>query len=148
MPFFPDIQTYREDRRRSMLTPAARRRYLMGRSFFDQVHDEDSAPVNLKKVEDGFFLEVGLPGFSRDQIEVNVADDVLTIRASKKEESSEEGEYLVQEMYTESLERRISLPAGLGKEDVRAKFENGLLRLKITDLPKEKEKAVKTILVE
>lgn len=120
----------------------------MGRNFFDQLHEEDTAPINVKKVEDGFTLEVGLPGFNREQIEVNVADDVLTIRASKKESHQEDGEYLLRELHTESLERQISLPPGSGKEGIRAKYENGLLRLEITDLPKEQEKAVKAIPVE
>lgn len=104
--------------------------------------------MNVKKTEEGFTLEIGLPGFSRDQIEVNVADDVLTIRASKKEESTQEGEYLMRELHTESLERQLTLPPGLGKEEIRAKFENGLLRLSITDIPEEQEKARKAIPVE
>lgn len=148
MRFFPDIQTYREDRRRSMITPASHRSYFMGRNFFDQLHDEETAPVNVKKVEDGYSLEIGLPGFSREQVEVTVADDVLTIRANKQEENKEDGEYLVWEMHTESMERQVTLPAGLGKEDIQAKYENGLLRLMIIDVPKEQEKAVKTIPVE
>ncbi len=148
MRFFPDIQTYREDRRRSMLTPASRRSYFMGRNFFDQVHDEASAPMNVKKVEDGYTLEIGLPGFDRDQIEVSVADDVLTIRANKKESHQEDGAYLLKELHTEFLERQFSLPPGSGKEDIRAKYDNGLLRLFITDVPKEQEKASKTVPVE
>ncbi|MEM9526088.1 MAG: Hsp20/alpha crystallin family protein [Bacteroidota bacterium] len=148
MKFHPDIQTYREDRRRSMLTSPARRSFFMGRSFFDLVHEEETAPVNVKKTEEGFTLEIGLPGFNRDQIEVSVADDVLTIRANKKDENAQEGEYLVRELHTESLVRQLSLPPGLGKEDIQAKYENGLLRLNITDVPEEQEKASKTIPVE
>ncbi len=148
MRFHPDIQTYREDRRRSAFTPPARRSFFMGRSFFDLVHEEETAPVNVKKTEEGFTLEIGLPGFSRDQIEVSVANDILTVRASKKEESTQEGEYLVRELHTESLERQLSLPPGLGKEEIRAKYENGLLRLKITDVPEDQEKASKAIPVE
>lgn len=131
-----------------MITPPTRHSFFMGRSFFDLVHEDETAPLNVKKTEAGFTLEIGLAGFSRDQIEVSVADDVLTIRASKKEESSQEGEYLVRELHTESLERQLSLPPGLGKEEIRAKFENGLLRLEITDVPKEQEKASKAIPVE
>jgi len=148
MRFFPNIQTYREDRRRAMLTPASRRSYFMGRNLFDQVHDEETAPLNVKKVEDGFSIEIGLPGFTREQIEVSVADDILTIQAKKEEVHTEGEEYLLRELHTESLERQLSLPPGFGKEDIRAKFENGLLQLKITDVPKEQEKAVKTIPVE
>lgn len=120
----------------------------MGRNFFDQIHDEEMAPANVKKVEDGYTVEIGLPGFTREQIEVSVANDVLTIRASKKEKHSEDGEYLLRELHTESLERQLALPPGLGKEEIQAKYENGLLLLKITDLPEEQEKAVKTIQVE
>ncbi len=148
MPFFPDIQTYREDRQHSLMTPASRRSYFMGRNFFDQLHARDSVPMNVTKIEEGFRLEIGLPGFARDQVEVSVANDVLTIRATKEEEHTEEGEFLLRELHTESVERRLSLPPGLGKEDIHAKFENGLLRLTITDLPKDKEQAVKTIPVE
>jgi HSP20 family protein len=148
MRFHPDIQTYREDRRRGMLSSPARRNFFMGRSFFDMVHDGETAPMNVKKTEEGFTLEIGLPGFSRDQIEVSVADDVLTVRASKKEESTQEGEYLVRELHTESLERQLTLPPGLGKEEIRAKYENGLLRLRITDIPEDQEKASKAIPVE
>lgn len=145
MRFFPDIQTYREDRRRAMLTPASRRSYFMGRNFFDQLHEEETAPVNVKKVADGYTLEIGLPGFNREQIEVNVANDVLTIRATKEESHQEDGAYLHRELHTESLERQISLPPGSGKEDIQAKYENGLLQLRIIDVPEEQEKAVKAI---
>jgi hypothetical protein len=39
MPFHPDIQTYRQDRLLSRMTPASRRAFFMGRNFFDQVHE-------------------------------------------------------------------------------------------------------------
>lgn len=143
---YPDIQSYRKDRYQPLFRPRGDRRFYMGRSMFDLFDGEEAVPVNVRKQGELLTLEVGLPGFAKEDLEVSVADDVLLIKAEREEEKEiVEGEYIQKEMHLDRIERRIQLPSGTGKEEVSADFQNGLLRITITDVSEELEQRVKRI---
>lgn len=145
---FPDIKTYREDRRLPMMNPDAHARHFLGKSVFDLYHDTDDAPVNVRKSEGLLSFDIALPGFSREDITVEVRNDTLIVSAKKQEEERSEGEYIVQQFRMETVEKRFLLQPGADREEIRAKFANGLLTLSIRDLPPEEEKPVKRVTVE
>ena len=96
--------------------------------------------TDLKEHEDGYELSVDLPGFKKDQIELELRDGTLTITASKgleEEDKDKKGRIVHQERYTGSMSRSFYLGGHVTEEDVKAKFENGVLTI---DFPKEEPK--------
>ena len=93
--------------------------------------------TDLKEHEDGYELSVDLPGFKKEQIELQLQNGYLTITASKgleEENKDKKGRLVHQERYTGSMTRSFYIGEHLTEEDVKAKFENGVLTL---DFPKE-----------
>ena len=93
--------------------------------------------TDLKEHDDGYELSVDLPGFKKDQIDLKLQNGYLTITASKgHEEDSKDkkGRIVHQERYSGSMSRSFYIGDQLTEEDVKAKFEDGVLTL---DFPKE-----------
>ncbi len=84
--------------------------------------------------ENEFVLLVDLPGFSKKDVEIEVGDRYVTIRAEKKEKK--EGEYIARER-ARSFYRRIELPSEIKEGEAKAKLRNGVLEI---TLPKKKVK--------
>ncbi len=94
--------------------------------------------TDLKEHEDGYELLVDLPGFKKDQIELQLQNGYLTITASKgleEDGKDKKGKIVHQERYAGSMTRSFYIGENVKEEDVKAKFENGVLTL---DFPKEK----------
>ena len=94
--------------------------------------------TDLKEQDDGYELSVDLPGFTKDQIELNLENGYLTITATKgleEEGKDKKGKIVHQERYSGSMSRSFYLGEHVTEEDVKAKFENGVLTL---NFPKEK----------
>ena len=94
--------------------------------------------TDLKEHEDGYELSVDLPGFKKDQIDLQLQNGYLTITAAKKLEEDgkdKKGKIVHQERYTGSMTRSFYIGENVQEEDVKAKFEDGVLTL---DFPKEK----------
>ena len=86
--------------------------------------------------KDGHYeLEADLPGFDKEDIHVDVKDDVLTVSAEHKEDSGEkkDGKYLRRERGYRSYRRSFRVD-GLNQDDIRAQYKNGVLTL---TLPKK-----------
>jgi HSP20 family protein len=99
--------------------------------------------VNVKENDEGFHLEVAVPGMNKEDFKVELDSDVLTISAKKesKHEEKEEGRYSRREFHYHSFKRRFRLPKNQVEGDkVEARYENGILHLNI---PKREEARVK-----
>ena len=94
--------------------------------------------MNVKENEDHFEIELAVPGFSKEEIDVTVADDILSVSASKKNENVEEKEnYSRKEFNYESFERQLQIPSTVNqKKEVSANYQDGILKL---TLQKNKE---------
>ena len=84
-------------------------------------------------VEEGkLTVRVELPGIDPKDIAVNVMGDMLTIRASRQQEQeTKKRDFLHREFRYGAVERLMTLPEGVGAEDIKASFSNGLLQLTI-----------------
>ena len=94
--------------------------------------------TDLKEHEEGYELSIDLPGFKKDQIDLQLQNGYLAITASKgleEEEKNKKGTLVHQERYTGSMSRSFYIGESLTEEDVKAKFEDGVLTL---EFPKEK----------
>lgn len=95
----------------------------------------DSGPaltpaMELASTENGYDLSVELPGLEEKDIDIEVADGVLTVSGEKREESEKkERGYLVSERRYGSFRRQLTLPADVDPETIAATFRNGVLTL-------------------
>ncbi len=142
----PNIKDYREDRRAPRMAALTNRRHFMGRSALDIRWAEETAHVNIKKNGKIYEMEVVLPGFRKEEIEVEVRDYELIIRASNqnKDEKTKE-DYVLREYNFDLVERRFQLAKGIGHEKITAKYENGILYLSFIDVPESEEEAYKHV---
>ena len=103
-------------------------------------HAKNMMKTDVKETENGYEVAVDLPGFKKDEINLELKDGYLTITASKgldKDEEDKKGRMIRQERYAGAMSRSFYVGDGITEEDVKAKFENGVLML---DIPKKEEK--------
>ena len=105
-------------------------------------HAKQIMKTDVKELENGYEIMVDLPGFKKDEISVELENGYLTISASKgldKDEEDKKGKYIRKERYAGALSRTFYLGEEIQEEEIKAKFENGILSVSI---PKEEEKKV------
>ena len=85
--------------------------------------------IDLADHGDEFQLTADLPGFSKEDIDVELVEDKLRIRAEHEEdtETGEPGRYVRQERRKQSMDRSVTLPEPVDEEGVEARFRNGVL---------------------
>ena len=96
--------------------------------------------TDLKEHDDGYELSVDLPGFKKDQISLELENGYLTISATKgleEEDKTKHGRIVHQERYAGSLSRSFYVGETIREEDVKARFEDGVLTL---CFPKEEKR--------
>jgi HSP20 family protein len=93
--------------------------------------------MDLTETDDSLLLRADLPGVSEDDVEIEVKDGVLTISGERKNEHEEKGEgfHRVERSFGR-FSRALNLPDGIDAEQVEAKFDNGVLEVRI---PKPEE---------
>ena len=107
--------------------------------------------TDIKEMSNGYELIVDLPGFKKDEVQVQLKDGYLTISAAKgldKDEEDKKGNYIRRERYAGSTSRSFYVGNGVKKEDVHAKFENGVLRLSVPKKAAEESEADKYVSIE
>ncbi len=114
-------------------------------NFFDDFFsDSDSLSkldfrpeVDVTEGEKGIYVKADIPGLEQKDINVEIKDNVLTISGEKKYENEEksEKEHRIERSYG-SFSRSFSLPENINREKIKAKYNNGVLKL---ELPKTKE---------
>ena len=100
--------------------------------------------TDIREHEAGYELDIDLPGFKKDEITVDLENGYLTISAAKgldKDEEDKKGKYIRKERYAGTMQRSFYVGDAITHEDIKAKFENGILSLTI---PKKDAKAVET----
>jgi HSP20 family protein len=105
--------------------------------------------TNVFETEKDFRIELLLPGFPKEEVQMNVHKNVLTIKVDKEEnkgngDKTEEFKYAHREFRVFNFEKNFKVPNSVDVENISAKFENGVLHVV---LPK-KEEAVEKAPVE
>jgi HSP20 family protein len=129
------------------------------RDALDRLFDEDfprlslngwwgraTAPaMDIYQTDDAVIVKTGLPGMKPEDVQVSVANGVLTIRGEVKEEKEEkEKTYHLRERRYGSFTRSVALPNNVNPDKSEAEFEDGVLTL---TLPKAEEAKAKTITI-
>jgi HSP20 family protein len=95
--------------------------------------------VNIKETETTFVVELAAPGKKKEDFNVELDDNVLTISSeasSENEEKDKEGKYTRKEFSYSSFKRSFTLPEIVNDYDINASYENGVLHI---TLPKKEE---------
>ncbi len=97
--------------------------------------------TDLKENDDKYQLEIELPGYQKEEVKAELQNGYLIISASKTENKEEKDgmKYVRRERYTGSCSRSFYVGDEMKQEDIKAKFDNGML---ILDIPKHVEKPV------
>ena len=101
-------------------------------------------PVDVTENAEGYMLKVSVPGIKPEELDINVENNVLTIRAERKAEENKDGDTIHwQERYYGKLERSLALPVEVDANKAEAKLEHGVLTLSLPKAEAVKPKAIK-----
>ena len=107
--------------------------------------------TDVRETDTGYELEMELPGFRKDEIHLELDGGTLTVSAQKSMEKKDEdknGRMLRQERYAGSMSRSFYVGEHVTEEDVKARFEDGVLHLTVPKKEAKKAEEKKTILIE
>jgi len=100
--------------------------------------------VDIVERDDEVFVKAELPGIEKDDVEITMTENSVTIKGSSKAEDKEEkGDYHRCEISQGSFSRTLSLPGQVDTNKARASFKNGVLNLTIPKLSKSKHTNIK-----
>ena len=106
--------------------------------------------TDVRETDDSYELDIDLPGFAKDEIDVKVNDGYLTISAAKgldKDDKDKKGNYIRRERYAGAMQRSFyvgDVPSG----DIHAKYEDGILKLSVPKADVKKLESHNTIAIE
>ncbi len=114
-------------------------------------HANGLMKTDVRENEGNYELDIDLPGFKKDEISLTLDNGYLIVGAAKtvnEDEKDSKGKMLRQERFSGAMQRSFYVGDGIDENDVKAKFEDGVLSL---SFPKEKEPEIpekKTIMIE
>lgn len=107
---------------------------------------------DIQENENGYLLDIELPGYNKEDVQAELKDGYLTITANhedKKEEKDKNGKFIRKERYTGTCKRSFYVGEEVRQEDIKAAFQNGILRLAIPkQLPQVEKEQPKLITIE
>ena len=102
--------------------------------------------VNIKEDENGFEVEMAVPGMTKDDFKINLENNMLSISSEKELKNEKtEGNYSRKEFSYQSFSRSFSLPDSVDDSKIHAKYENGILFIEIPKREEAKPKPPKVI---
>ena len=108
--------------------------------------------TDIRETDTGYELDVELPGYKKEDLNLELTNGYLNISAEKnnsKEEKDKNGRVVRQERYTGSMKRSFYVGEEITEEDIKAKFEDGILKLQVPKKEiEEKVPEKKTIAIE
>ena len=114
-------------------------------------HARNLMKTDVHETEDGYEMNVDLPGFKKEDINIELNDGYLTITASKglnEEEKNNKGKIVRQERYSGVMQRTYYVGEQIKAEDIKARYEDGVLKLEIPKVEEKKLPEEHTIMIE
>lgn len=117
------------------------RKYFLDDVFDDfMTQNNNSMKCDVYEKDGNYNIEVDIPGFKKEDIKVEAKDGYLTITAEKKEKEDEENKnYICHERRYGKYERSFYL-GDLKTDDISAKFENGILKVRVPKVEESENK--------
>lgn len=122
--------------------------YYLNDNFYNSFFDGNLPATNISENEKGFNVELSIPGFSKDDITIEIENDVLKVSASievKNEEKDENQKVLRREFKASSFSRSFALPENIDVENISASQSDGVLQITLPKMEKPTEEKVKKI---
>ena len=123
-----------------------------GFPVFPEMHDVDrklygkhaarEMKTDVREHDDGYELDIDLPGFKKDELTLHLENGYLTVSAAKgldEEHKDKKGKVIRCERYSGAMQRSFYVGDGVEESDVHAKFQDGVLKLEI---PKKERKQI------
>ncbi len=105
-------------------------------------HAANMMKTDVQEHGDHYEADIDLPGFKKDELTLELKDGYLVISAAKgldqDEKEKETGKFVRRERYAGSLSRSFYVGEDVKREDIHAKYENGVLRLSIPKAEQQK----------
>lgn len=96
-------------------------------------HAGNLMKTDIKELDNGYELEIDLPGFKKDEIKAELNNGYLTVSAAKgldeDKEDKKTGKYIRRERYAGACQRSYYVGEDITEEDIKASFEHGILTL-------------------
>jgi len=106
--------------------------------------EEGTLALDVSEDESNVIVRASLPGFKKDDVEIELHDNVLTIKAEQSEESEEKHErYYRRERSYGSVSRRVALPSSVIDDEAKAELKDGVLTVRVPKTKAETPKKVK-----
>ena len=104
-------------------------------------HGKNMMKTDIKELDNGYELEMDLPGFTKDEVKAVLENGYLTISAAKgldqDEQEKKTGRYIRRERYAGACQRTFYVGEDVTEADIKAEFKHGILKLFI---PKKEAK--------
>lgn len=129
---------------------------ILGENLFEDFFDDFARPIrkpvrystpatttmktDVRENEDSYEMYIDLPGYKKEDVRAELKNGYLTISAATKNENDEKdenGRYIRRERYYGSCSRSFYVGEEVGQEEIRAKFEDGILKISV---PKKEAK--------
>lgn len=115
-----------------------------GNGWMEEENDEMELTVDVYQTPTDIILQTMVAGVRPEDIEIEVARDLITIRGKREESRTvDEDNYFVKELYWGKFSRTVLLPQEVDPEEVEATERHGLLTIKIKKVDKDKKNSIK-----
>ena len=114
-------------------------------------HASHEMKTDVRETDSGYEVDIDLPGFKKDEINIQLDNGYLSISAAKgldKNEQDKEGKYIRKERYAGSMSRSFYVGNAITQDDIKAKYESGILRLSVPKKAAEEIEGAKRIAIE
>lgn len=119
---------------------------FLGNDLFEGNFSHYAPKVNIRETNDEFHVEVAAPGMKKDDFNISLDDNVLTIASERKEEHEDKNQnYTRQEFDYHAFRRSFTLPQSVKAENIKARYDNGILNIIMPKKEEAKQKPAKTI---
>ena len=105
----------------------------MNRALYGK-HSRNMMKTDVRETENSYELDIDLPGFKKDEITIQLDNGYLSISAAKgldKDEEKKNSKYIRRERYAGAMSRTFYVGDNLTQQDIKAKFENGILKISV-----------------
>lgn len=114
--------------------------------LFSDGADYSVPAVNIKETDKAYEIEMAIPGLGKDDINLKLENNILTISSSQNEEKEEKnGNYTKREFSYKAFSRSFSVPEEVNSDKIKASHKNGVLQVELPKMEKSEGQKSKSI---